>query len=180
MMKFLRNLINSNKNNVENKQDYEFSEEFNDDGFSNEDLLHYDEHLDFYYSNLINSLILFTYSSEELQKMEPILFDPLTELYEELDYAFIPVLFETIFRNNIINNKHKEELLDFRKQVEEIPNEIWDYPYIGVHPKWKDIQIFAENILHQLNIETRIFNTQFHTVLSKEGKTIFKGKEKNE
>lgn len=72
MMKFLRNLFTSKKNTVENKQDYEFSEEFNDDGFSNEDMLHYDEHLDFYYSNLINSLILFTYSSEELQKMESI------------------------------------------------------------------------------------------------------------
>ena len=37
------------------------------------------------------------------EKMEPILIDPLTELYEELDYAFIPICFETVFRNKKIN-----------------------------------------------------------------------------
>ncbi len=32
--------------------------------------MEYDKHLDFYYSNLINSIILFTYNAEALNKLQ--------------------------------------------------------------------------------------------------------------
>ena len=32
--------------------------------------MEYDKHVDFYYSNLINSIILFTYNAEELNKLQ--------------------------------------------------------------------------------------------------------------
>ena len=57
-------------------------------GFTHSELEEYDKHVDFYHSNLINALILYTYEEKDLDKMAPILIDPLTELYEELDYAF--------------------------------------------------------------------------------------------
>ena len=67
------------------------SEFINAENLEESELLQYDKNVDFFYTNLINSLILFTYNSEELEKMEFILIDPLTELYEEMDYAFLPV-----------------------------------------------------------------------------------------
>ncbi|WP_313386023.1 hypothetical protein [Chishuiella sp.] len=70
--------------------------------------------------------------------MEQILIDPLTELYEELDYTFIHVCFETVFRNKKINIEFKKQLLNFKKQVDNIPNEIWDYEFIDNHDKWQN------------------------------------------
>lgn len=64
--------------------------------------LEYDKHVDFYYTNIVNSIILYTYDSSKLEEMAPILIDPLTELYEELEYAFTPVCFETVFRVGLI------------------------------------------------------------------------------
>src|SRR3990167_549070 len=71
----------------------------------------YDQHVDFYFTNVINSLILFTYDSVKLNEMAPVLIDPLTELYEELQYAFTPVCFDTVVRMKLINNSLKDELL---------------------------------------------------------------------
>lgn len=84
-------------------------------GFTKSELMEYDKNVDFYFSNVINSLILYTYNSTELKKLAPILIDPLTELYEELDYAFLPVCFETVFRNGKIKIEYKEQLLSFKK-----------------------------------------------------------------
>jgi hypothetical protein len=152
------------------------SEIKNIENLEENELLEYNKSVDFYYTNLINSLILFTYNSDELEQMEFILIDPLTELYEEMDYAFLPVCFETIFRNNVIDDKYKNELLNFKKLVNEIPNEIWDYEFIGVNEKWTKIKNNAENLLNKLGVETRIFNTTRHKTITNEGKTIFDGK----
>ena len=132
--------------------------------FTECELLEYDKHVEFFYTNIINSLILFSYSSEELRKMEYILIDPLTELYEELDYAFTPVLFETVFRNNKINNNIKDNLLKFKKMVDDIPNEIWDYNFIGVNNEWKDVQLLAEHLLNRMDVKSKTFNTKFHNI----------------
>ncbi len=94
---------------------------------------YYDKHVDFYYTNLINSIILFTYDTNKLDTLAPILLDPLTELYEELDYAFIPILFETVFYNNLIDESFRNDLLQFKEKVDKIPNEIWDWEYIDTH-----------------------------------------------
>lgn len=152
------------------------SEIKNIENLEENELLEYDKSVDFYYTNLINSLVLFTYNSDELEQMEFILIDPLTELYEEMDYAFLPVCFETIFRNNVIDDKYKNELLNFKKLVDEIPNEIWDYEFIGVNEKWTEIKNNAENLLNKLGVETRIFNTTYHKIITNQGKTIFDGK----
>jgi hypothetical protein len=112
----------------------------------------------------------------EVFSQEFILIDPLTELYEEMDYAFLPVCFETIFRNNIIEDKYKEEFVNFKKLVNEIPNEIWDYEFIGKNKKWMEIKNNAENLLNKLKVETRVFNTNCHKIITNEGKTIFDGK----
>jgi hypothetical protein len=154
------------------------SEVKNIENLKENELLEYDKSVDFYYTNLINSLILFTYNSDKLKQMEFILIDPLTELNEEIDYAFLPVCFETIFRNNVIEDKYKEELLNFKKLVDEIPNEIWDYKFIEINEKWVEIKNNAENLLNKLGVETRVFNANYHKIITNEGKTIFEGKTK--
>ncbi|MCS4302014.1 hypothetical protein [Chryseobacterium sp. BIGb0232] len=141
--------------------------ELTDEELLQEEMLQYDEHVDFYYTNIINSLILYTYNTEELDKMAPVLIDPLTELYEELDYAFLPVLFETVFRNKLIDVFLKEELLLFKKKVDDTPDEIWDWDVLDIHELWKNIRLDAERLLHTMNIETREYNAEYITVIKR-------------
>lgn len=157
------------------KQDKEIPPITEDDdnlGFTKIELEEYDKNVKFYYTNILNSLILYTYNVEKLDKMTPILIDPLTELYEELDYAFLPVLFETVCRNKLLDESFKEELLLFKKKVDDIPVELWDWELLDTNEIWIKIRIDAENILNKLNIKTRIYNTDYTTIISNTGKKI--------
>jgi len=144
-------------------------------GFTKSKLNEYDKSVGFYYTNLINSLILYTYNEKQLDKMAPILIDPLTELYEELDYAFTPVLFETVFRNKLIDNQFKNELHKFKTMVNEIPNEIWDWKYLDKHETWVKIRSEADKLLNNIGIETRDYNNDYTKVVSNTGEVLFKG-----
>ncbi len=136
-------------------------------GYTKEELAEYDKHVNFYYTNIINSLILYTYNVKQLDKMAPILIDPLTELYEELDYAFLPVLFETVFRTKLIDESLRSELLLFKKKVDDIPVEIWNWDLLDTHEIWKKIRFDAEILLNKLNIKTRDYNTDYTTIIFK-------------
>lgn len=157
------------------KQDKEIPPITEDDdnlGFTKIELEEYDKNVNFFYTNIVNSLILYTYNVEQLDKMTPTLIDSLTELYEELDYAFLPVLFETVFRNKLLDESFKEELLLFKKKVDDIPVELWDWELLDTNEIWIKIRIDAENILNKLNIKTRIYNTDYTIVISNTGKKI--------
>lgn len=143
---------------------------FDNQGATQEELAEYDKHVHFYYTNIINSLILYTYNVEELDRMAPVLIDPLTELYEELDYAFLPVLFETVFRNKLIDLSLKEELLLFKKKVDDTPDEIWDWEVLATSEVWKDIRCMAGEILTKMNIDSRVYNTKYITIISQSNK----------
>ncbi len=158
-MKF--NFFKSKKENKTSEQD----EELDHLGFTKAEVAEYNKHVKFYYTNLINSLILFSYNSERLARMAPILIDPLTELYEELQYAFTPILFETVFRNKLINQNHKEKLLTFKTKVEEIPNEIWNWGFLDENENWKQIRNEAENLLNEIGITSRTYNDEFTTII---------------
>lgn len=170
-LNFLNKLFPSNKKSKKQKNET-IVEGLDDIGFTEEELLQeellrYDEHVNFYYTNIINSLILYTYNVDQLDEMAPILIDPLAELYEELDYAFLPVLFDTIFRNKLIDESFKEDLLNFKKKVDDIPVEIWDWDFLDHHETWKNIRLEAEKLLNKLNIETRTYNTDYTTIILK-------------
>jgi hypothetical protein len=138
--------------------------------------IEYDKHVDFYYTNIVNSIILYTYDSAKLDEMAPILIDPLTELYEELEYAFTPVCFETVFRLGLIDNSLKDELLTFKKEVDEIPTEIWDYEFIDNHKTWTTIRKKSNDLLEKIGVTSRTYNDDFTTIYDKEGNIIKKGK----
>lgn len=64
-MKF--NFFNLNKQ----KDSLSMDEELDEFGFKKSELCEYDKYAKFYHLNLINALILFTYTSDELDKMAP-------------------------------------------------------------------------------------------------------------
>jgi len=97
--------------------------------------------------------------------MAYILIDPLTELYEELAYAYTPVCFETVFRNDLIPPILKQELLTFKAKVDQIPNEIWDWEYLDKHPTWLQIKTDAEEILGKMEITHRVYDSSFTTTI---------------
>ena len=138
--------------------------------------IEYDKHVDFYYTNLVNSIILFALTIEELEKLGGPAFDPIFELESEIDYAFTPVCFETIFRNGIIDNALKSELLTFKKETDNIPSEIWDWEFIDNHGTWISIRQKANALLDKLGVKSRTYNDDFVTIYDNTGKIIKRGK----
>lgn len=147
-----------------------------DKPFVENEEIEYNKHADFYYTNIVNSLILFTYESVKLKEMAPILIDTLTELFEELEYAFTPVCFETVFRDGKIENSLRNELLTFKKEVDTIPIEIREYEFIDNHEKWIDIRKKSNLLLEKLGIKTRTYNANYTTIYDRTGTILFKGK----
>jgi hypothetical protein len=120
-------------------------------------------------------MILYTFDSAKLYEMAPILIDPLTELYEELEYAFTPVCLETVFRVGLIDNSLKSELLSFKKEVDEVPTEIWDWEFIDKHETWTAIRRKSNVLLDKLGVTSRTYNDDFTTIYDNKGKIIKKG-----
>ena len=136
----------------------------------------YDKHVDFFLTNLINSIVLFSMNREELQELEEPWFDPLFELESEIDYAFTPVCFESIFRNNLIDWKFRQKLLDFKIKTDEIPATIWKWEFIDSNHEWIAIRKEANEILVQLRVEDRGYNDDYTTIHTTDGELIKKGR----
>lgn len=136
----------------------------------------YDKHVDFYYTNLINSLILFSMTSKELDKLAGPAFNPLTELELEIDYAFTPVCFNTVFRVGLIDKSFKDELLQFKKWTDDIPSEIWDWEFIDNHETWVTTKLKANALLDKLGVVSRTYNDDYTTIYDNKGNIIKKGK----
>lgn len=147
-----------------------------DKSFVENEEIEYNKHADFYYTNIVNSLILFTFESVKLKEMTPILIDPLTELFEELEYAFTPDCFETIFRVGKNDSSLKNELLAFKNEVDSIPIEIREYEFIDNHETWIDIRKKSNILLEKLGEKTRIYNDDYTTIYDKKGTVLHKGK----
>ena len=63
----------------------------------------YSKYVDFYYKNLINSLILFSLTAKELEKLVARSFNPIFELESEIEYAYTPICFDAIFKKGLIS-----------------------------------------------------------------------------
>jgi len=124
----------------------------------------YDQYVDFYYTCLINAIILFSLNVSQLEELAESAFDPLFELECEIDYAFTPVIFDTVFRTKRIDAVLREELLDFKKQVDEIPSELWEWEYLGTHQVWNEARVNANLLLDILEIVNRSYNSEHVTI----------------
>ena len=145
------------------------------DRISKEDELEYDKNVDFYYSNLINSIILFALTKNELEKLEKHAFDPMFELESEIDYAFTPLLLETVFRNHLINESLRFELMAFKKATDDIPSEIWHWDYLDKRDVWINVRKKANELLDKLGVKNRTYNEDFIIVYDKNGNILEKG-----
>ncbi len=139
----------------------------------NDEAIDHDQYVGFYYTNLINSLILFSLTKEELEKLEGPGFDVMFELYSEIDYT--PVCFETVFRTGNIDLSFREELLDFRGQVENVYNQIWEWEYVGSHPLWLALKERSNDMLNRLGIDHRTYNEDYLTVYDQDGNILKRG-----
>jgi hypothetical protein len=115
-------------------------------------------------------------TTKELEKLAGPVFDPMFELEAEIDYAFTPVCFESIFRNDLIDNSLKIELLTFKKETDDIPNDIWDWEFIDSHTTWISVRQKANNLLDKLGVTSRTYNDDFTSIYDNVGNIIKKGK----
>lgn len=83
---------------------------------------------------------------------------------------------DAIFIKGLINPSLREELLNFKKQVDEVPSEIWDFQFIDNHNIWISIRIKANELLDKLNITNRNYNDEYTTVYDEYGKILKTGK----
>lgn len=134
----------------------------------------FDQYVDFYYTCLINAIILFSLNVSQLEELAESAFDPLFELECEIDYAFTPVIFDTVFRTKKIDISLREELLDFKKQVDEIPSELWEWEYLGTHQVWNEVRANANLLLDKLEITNRSYNSEYLTIYDTEGNAVLK------
>ena len=112
--------------------------------------IEYDEYAEFYRTNILETLKLYTLTTSQLDELASPTFAPLYELESELEYAFLPVLFDTVFRNKLIATKFKAPLLNFRKSVDAIPTAVWDWNFIDSHPQWIAVRTLAKKLLNSI------------------------------
>lgn len=148
--------------------------EINNISVENEEL-EYDKSVDFYYTNLINSLILFAMPAEELDKLSGPAFDPMFELEMEIDYAFTPVCFETLFRNRYIDISFKDELIAFKKETDNMPLDIWCWEHLEAYEQWTALRYKANQLLDKLGVKSRMYDGDFVTIIDNKGQIIKKG-----
>jgi hypothetical protein len=79
------------------------------------------------------------------------------ELESEIDIALTPVCFETIFRNKLIDNSFKIELLAFKQETDAIPQNLWDYSYIDTDQAWILVRKKANELLDKLEIKNKAY-----------------------
>lgn len=136
----------------------------------------YDKYVGFYYTNLINSIVLFALTRDELEKLAEEAFDPMAELETEIDYAFHPFCFDAVFRNGLIALSYREELLAFKQETDNIPKEIWDWECLDENPRWIFVRQKANELLDKLGVENRTYNDDYTTVYDRDGNIVKKGK----
>lgn len=108
--------------------------------------------------------------------MTPILIDPLTELYEELEYAYTPVCFDTVFTVGLIDHSFKDELLEFKNAIDDLPKEIWDWKHLDNHETWITIRQNANVLLDKLKVSSRTYNEDYTTIYYPDGSVFEKKK----
>lgn len=124
-----------------------------------------EQQAEFYFSCLCNALVLFAASPDYLFSLAGPVFNPVTELESEFDYAFRGVIFEQNFENGKVPESLRNDLLLFKQKVDAIPNEIWTEDEIETHAIWQAMRIEADDLLKKLGITRRNFNFDFTNII---------------
>ena len=132
--------------------------------------------VDFYYSNLINSLVLFAANPDYLDSLGGPVFDPISELETEIDYAFTPILFDEIFNKKLIVEELKTDLLEFKSKVDETPSDLWTWENIYNNSEWDKLRQEASKLLDRIGIKNKVYNDDFTTIYNSKGNIIKESK----
>lgn len=123
-----------------------------------------EQQIEFHFSNIYNSLILFANSTEYLKSLENETFDPLFELEDEFQIGFSEFSLNINLENKKINQEQLEKLLIFKSKVEKLPTCDWTFESIEKSTEWKEIKSDANNLLDLLRVKTRVYNSAFTSI----------------
>jgi hypothetical protein len=128
--------------------------------------------VDFYYSNLVNALILFASTPEYLESLDGPIFNALFELETEIDYVYMSVLFNELFTLGLVDEFLRPELESFKTKVDNTSNDLWTWDAIYSNPHWQDLRSDANGLLNKLGVETRIYSEDFTTTIGSDGRIL--------
>ena len=117
------------------------------------------------YSCVYNSLVLFANSVDYLKGLAAPAFDPLMELESEYDIGFTDFTLEENFANGTIKENLKQDLLDFRKSVKDVPSKLWNFEDLETHEIWKNIRTQANSLLTKMGEKRREYDDGFTTII---------------
>jgi hypothetical protein len=115
----------------------------------------------FYYSCLYNSLVLFAATPHYLQILDGPGFDVPFEMESEFDYAFREPAFDSIFKSGKVAEELRSELLQFKNEVDELPNALWQWEEIMKNAEWQAVRTHAERLLVNLGETRREYDFSF-------------------
>ncbi|HRI00309.1 MAG TPA: hypothetical protein PK006_04580 [Saprospiraceae bacterium] len=131
---------------------------------------------DIFYTNLLNTLILFSKNKEELQKITKPAFDPLYEMRDGLEYSFSLDCFETIFHYQFIEESLRDELVLFFIEANNLSPDHWKWELIETGELWSKVRAKAELLLQKMNIMSRKYIEDYTISFDEDGNLTNKGK----
>ncbi len=110
-----------------------------------------------FYNRLLNCFVLYACEEKYFKSFIDLEFQPIFELQSELEYAFMPVVFDTSIRFKNINAKMVDRLIKFKETVEALPEELWEWSELYTRQEWIDIRKEAKDILSTFGEANRKF-----------------------
>ena len=83
----------------------------------------------------------------------------------EFDYAFREPAFDSIFRSGKVADELRSELLQFKNEVDELPNALWQWEEIMKNAEWQAVRTHAERLLVHLGETRREYDFSFTKLL---------------
>jgi hypothetical protein len=144
------------------KNSVDFSEEKNS---NKPKQLNEQEQIAYQYSCIYNSLVLFANTVDYLKSLSAPTFDPIFELESEFDIGFNDYTLDKNLENGTIKESLKQDLLDFKKSVDNVPSQLSNYEDLDTHETWKNIRDHANILLTKMGETRREYDHGFTTII---------------
>jgi hypothetical protein len=115
----------------------------------------------FYYSCLYNALVLFAANPQYLESLDGPGFDVPFEIESEFMYAFDEPAFGSVFKSGKVAEELRNELIQFKYEVDSVPNALWQWEEIMSNNEWQAIRNHAEGLLQRLGETRREYDFSF-------------------
>ena len=125
-----------------------------------------EEQKQFHYSCLYNALVLFAATPEYLESLAGPVFDPLTEIESDFEYAFGDYIFEQNFKNNFVKEEMRIPLLQFKDQVDALPSNLWTWESLKTDSEWISLRKSADEVLNRIGDKRREYDFSFTTTIT--------------